>query len=282
MKKISVIIPAYNCGKYIERCVESLLKQSGAELEIIAVNDGSTDDTLQKLLKYGDRITIKNINNMGVSGARNLGLSCAHGDFLMFVDGDDYLTDGAIQRLVSAQSENDADIVRFRYKCVYPNGAAVLPKSQLNRYEFIEKQDFPKAIYPLFLRGIVLNSVCVSMYRRDVVKNIKFRTDMSAAEDAVFSLSAFTNAKNVQLITDILYEYYQSNEGLTGRGISVIRKYRDNYRFAAETAKLLKTWGMNTPKNYVKVYMRPIILTFDKVERILKGRNACNNAQTGE
>ncbi len=91
---------------------------------------------------------------------------------------------------------------------------------------------------------------------------------MVTAEDAVFSLAAFTNAESVQFIPDVIYEYYQSNEGLTGRGISVVRKYRDNFTFAGETAKYLKKWGMNNPLNYIRVFIRPIRLTFDKLRRI--------------
>ena len=110
----------------------------------------------------------------------------------------------------------------------------------------------------------------MSMYKREVIENVRFRTDMVTAEDAVFSLEAFNNAKNVRFIQDIIYEYYQSNEGLTGRGISIFRKYRDNFAFAKATAGYLKNWGMNTPFNYVKVFLRPAAVTMDKLKRILK------------
>ncbi len=267
-KKISVIIPAYNCEKYIGRCIDSLLGQKGAELEIIAVNDGSDDNTLGELLKYSDRITVVSIENSGAAGARNAGLSCAHGEFVLFLDSDDCLKDGAVRRLVSAQEENDADIVRFRYECVYSDSSVTVPNVQVSCREFIEKKEFPKKIYPLFFKGIYLNSVCMSMFRRSIIKDTVFRTDMSTAEDAVFSLSAFTKAENVQFITDILYEYNQSDDGLTGRGLSLLKKYRDNFRFAFETAEMLKYWDMDTPMNYARVFVRPLILTLDKIRRL--------------
>lgn len=272
MKKISVIIPAYNCEKYIERCIESLLAQSGAELEIIAVNDGSADNTLQRLLKYRDKIVIRSIKNSGAASARNTGLDCAHGEFVMFLDADDYLADDAIKRLVDAQSENDADIVRFRYECVYTDGSVFVPDSQIHADAFVNKNEFKEKVYPLFFKGIYLNSVCMAMYRHGIIKDIRFKTELVTAEDAVFSAAACTAAKSVRFIPDIIYEYYQSNEGLTGRGISVLRKYRDNFAFAAATAGHLKSWGMNTPFNYIRVYFRPIIVTFDKIGRLCKKR----------
>ena len=268
MKKISVIIPAYNSEKYIERCIDSLLAQQGAELEIIAVNDGSSDNTLQKLLKYGDRIIVKSIENSGAANARNVGLSCVHGDFVMFLDADDYLRPGAAKRLAEAQSEHNADIVRFRYEYVYKDSSTFVPDCQISERKFLKKNEFSKKLYPMFFDGIYLNSVCMSVYKRSVVEGVRFRTDMVTAEDAVFSLAAFTNAESVQFIPDVIYEYYQSNEGLTGRGISVVRKYRDNFTFAGETARYLKKWGMSNPLNYIRVFIRPIRLTFDKLRRI--------------
>lgn len=272
MKKISVIIPAFNCEKYIERCISSLLCQKGAELEIIAVNDGSTDKTLEKLLKYEEKITVLSIKNSGAAGARNAGLSCASGDFLMFIDADDYLKDDAVLRIAKVQSENDADIVHFRYEWVNDGGSFFVPECQIKEDMFVKKEDFPNKIYPMFFNGIFLNSVCMSVYRRSVIKDITFRTDMKTAEDAVFSLEAFTNAKSVRFIPDIIYEYYQSNEGLTGKGASVFRKYRDNFTFAAETAKRLKIWGMDNPINYARVFLRPVIVTLDKTGRIIRGK----------
>lgn len=269
MKKISVVIPAYNCEKYIGRCINSLINQHGAELEIIVVNDGSTDGTLKELEQFKDLITVKSIENSGASAARNVGLECANGDFLMFVDSDDYLCENAIERLVGVQAENDADIVRFRYEYVYSDGSKLVPLSQLCENSYITKEDFPRLVYPLFLKGIYLNSVCMSLFKRKIVEGMRFRTDMSTAEDAVFSLGAFTKAQSVQVVSDIIYKYYQSNEGLTGKGLSVRKKYADNFRFAAESAKHLKEWGMNTPINFVKVYLRPFVVTVDKVLRMI-------------
>lgn len=270
MKKISIIIPVYNSEKYIAKCIDSILSQHGAELEIIVVNDGSSDGTLSVLSGYKDKILIKNIPNSGASAARNAGLESASGDFLMFLDSDDYLAPGAIEHLICKQNEYNADIVRFRYEYVYPDNSTFVPDCQVAEECFFEKSEFPEKIYPMFFRGIYLNSVCMSMFSRRTISDINFRTDMTTAEDAVFSLAAFSNAESVLFLPDILYKYYQSNEGLTGKGISILRKYYDNYIFAAETSSYLKKWEMNTIPNYIKVFLRPLFLTFDKLKRMKK------------
>ena len=92
--KISIIIPAYNCEKYIERCVKSILCQTYHNLEIIVINDGSKDNTIKVLKKLGNednRIVVINKENTGVSDTRNLGLEKATGDYIGFVDSDDYI-----------------------------------------------------------------------------------------------------------------------------------------------------------------------------------------------
>lgn len=268
--KISVIIPAYNCEKTIERCIDSLLCQHGAELEIIAVNDGSSDRTLSKLNAYGEKIKVISIPNSGVAGARNAGLAHAEGEFLLFLDSDDFFRENAIRRLVEAQQMHDADIVHFRYEYVYPDGRTFVPERQIGEDFFAEKRDFPDRVYPMFWKGIYLNSVCMSMFRKSTVQEIRFCTDLKTAEDAFFSLAAFTNAKSAEFLSDILYEYTQSGEGITGSGISVFQKYRDNFAFARETASKLRGWGMNTLKNYAAVYFRPVRVTLDKVGRMLQ------------
>lgn len=270
MYKLSVIIPAYNCEKYVSRCIESVLSQTGAELEIIVVNDGSTDKTLDVLMGYGDKINLIDTENGGVSSARNLGLKSATGDFLMFLDSDDTLAEGAIKKLFEKEAESDADIIRFRYKKVYSEEKTDVPSYQPSEEKIFLKEDFPREVYPYFMKGIVLNSVVLAMYKRKVLENVSFRTDMRVCEDAVFSLNAVTNANSILFIADVLYNYYTLGESLTGSSVSVLRKYADNYRFASATVNKLKEWKMRSPSNVLRCYLRPVILTFDKISRMKK------------
>ena len=123
MKKISVIIPAYNCEKYIERCIESLLAQSGAELEIIAVNDGSADGSLKILEEYEDkRLKVFSKENEGLYKTWQFGVRKSTGDYIVFVDSDDYITPRFMERINEILKEKDYDFIQFGWYCSYPGG----------------------------------------------------------------------------------------------------------------------------------------------------------------
>ena len=267
--KVSIIIPAYNCERYIEKCLDSVLSQKNIEPDIIVVNDGSTDSTGEILKKYQDEIRIVTTVNRGISAARNEAMGLIRGEYTMFIDADDYLQEGAFERLAEVIEETGADIVKFRYRLVFPDGSVKTAHNQFDKYEVVEKKDFKKKIYPYFIKGIRLNSTCVGIYRSSLIKGRRFREDMAVAEDAVFSLGTYTLADKVAIIPDVLYNYYQTGTGLTGSGVSLANKYKCNFVFARETSKLLKEWDMNNLFVRIKVYLRPFVLTFDKLFRIL-------------
>lgn len=270
---ISIIIPAYNCEKYIEKCLNSVISQKGAELDIIVINDASTDGTAKILEKYKDTVRVETFaENRGVSAARNKGIEMIRGDYVMFLDGDDYLADGTISRLVSVIRETDTDIIKFRCVYVYPDGRIKEREDQFDTYEIVEKKDFKKKIYPYFISGIRLNNMCIGIYRRSLIEGRKFREDMKVAEDVVFSLDVYTKAQKVVTLPENLYNYYQSGTGLTGTGVSVLQKYKCNYVFAGETVKYLKEWDMDGFGTRVMVYLRPLRITFYKIKRIIAGR----------
>ena len=114
--------------------------------------------------------------------------------------------------------------------------------------------------------------MCIGIYKSSLIRGRELRSDMKVAEDAVFSLGTYTRAQTVLTIPDVLYNYYQTGQGLTGSGASLREKYRCNFVLASETAKLLKEWDMNTVPTKIRVYLRPLTLTFDKIKRVLKSK----------
>ena len=114
MADISVIIPIYNGEKYLERCMDSILSQSGVEVEVICIDDGSTDRTADILDKYEKRYfnvtAIRNENNKGVGYSRNKGMELAAGRYIQFVDADDYLLPGSLSRLYQYAGGNNAQM----------------------------------------------------------------------------------------------------------------------------------------------------------------------------
>ena len=123
MKLISVIVPVYNTEKYLEKCVMSILNQTYKNLEIILIDDGSTDNSPQicdSLAEKDNRITVIHQPNGGVSSARNTGLDNTHGDYIMFVDSDDYIAPNMIEFL--SENIGDTDIAMCGYNSVDENG----------------------------------------------------------------------------------------------------------------------------------------------------------------
>ena len=124
--KISVIVPVYNCDPYVEQCIRSILAQSYTDLEIICVNDGSTDDSgtiLDKLACEDARIRVIHQKNAGASAARNMGIDLATGDLITFVDSDDIIEPDMYETLLPYFDEKNVDIVHCGYKRVHLDGS---------------------------------------------------------------------------------------------------------------------------------------------------------------
>ena len=267
--KVSVIIPAYNCEKYIDKCLESVFAQNYPNLEVIVINDGSTDATAEHLKKYEDKIRLITTENGGSSRARNIGLENAQGDFILFLDSDDYYEHHTICDLMDFQQETDADIIHFGYKLISPDGSIRFPDDNFRCDVKIEKKDFAQDIYPLFITGINLNSVFFGLYRKSCIKDLRFSTDMKTAEDGMFNLNAYTNAQSVASLALPYYCYMQHNNGLTGKGLNLLQKYTHNLKFSKEIINFLDKWGMNTLYWKIRAIIRPAVLTFDKLMRKL-------------
>lgn len=262
--KISVIIPVYNAEKYIEKCIDSIICQTYKEIEIIAVNDGSEDNSLSLLQKYKDVIKIIDKPNSGVSNTRNMGLQHANGEYIMFVDSDDWLDKDCIYDCLK-KSQN-ADIIRFKLNYVYSNGSSFIEEDDFLNETLIDKTQFKDTIYTKILTGIALNSICRTIFKRRVLEGIKFREDLKTAEDLIFNIEAFSNANSFIYISKGYYNYYQTTQGLTGRGLSIFKKYKYNLIVRAEILKRLESWGMNNFKYCFLASIRILIITYTKIK----------------
>lgn len=128
--KFSLIVPVYNIENYIEKCIDSILKQTYNNFELIIVNDGSTDSSLNKISRFtDDRIKILNKENGGLSSARNYGLKYVTGDYIWFVDGDDYISENALQDFYAILNKDKFDIIMFK-SYIEKNGNITIPKER--------------------------------------------------------------------------------------------------------------------------------------------------------
>ena len=202
--KISVIVPIYNGQKYLSACLDSLLRQTFTDIEIIAVNNGSTDNTVELLNKYADpRLRIVTLPiNQRPSGARNVGIDKAIGDYIAFCDCDDTIPENAYETVIKALSSQSADVVIGNYVEVFEDGRIVMHNvSDI-------KED-----YNSYLKGGALWN---KVFRREILisNNIKFDS-ISYGEDTLFLAEVMKTKCRFIQITDVLYEYLHHDDNKT-------------------------------------------------------------------
>lgn len=211
--KVSVIVAAYNIEKYIKRCLESIINQTLKEIEIIVVNDGSTDTTLdiiKKISNIDERIIIVNQENKGLIEARKSGLEKSKGEYILFIDGDDWLELNALELLYDNAVNNKSDIVIFNAFFSYDD--------RRKEFNTIFTNDLDKVdnLKNLFLYKI-LPCIWSKFIKFEFIKfnNIEFPSDISFAEDLAIVSSLFIYNPKVSILNENLYNYYQRDNSIT-------------------------------------------------------------------
>lgn len=226
--KVSIIVPIYNMEKYLAKCFNSLLAQTLKEIEIIAVNDGSTDDSMLILKAYEEkesRIKIIDQSNQGVSAARNNGILHAKGDYIGFVDPDDWIAENMYHEMFHRATTYDADIVMCSYKSEYVHHAKEkvfpFPNEVYWEKEGIQKNILRRLIGPLeeevakpdFLDA--LGPVWSKLYKKKLITDhhLSFRDlrEIGTNEDGLFNIAAFYYAKSCYFSNDPFYHYWKGN-----------------------------------------------------------------------
>ncbi len=209
---VSVIIPAYNCRGVISRCLESVCGQTYKELEIIVVNDGSEDDTLSVVQEWkakDGRIRLIDQENRGVSAARNAALDMAGGDYITFIDADDFVDSIYVEALYSSLQKNNLDISLCDYYA--ENGMGQNAKQEGVRRSGAEDfgiTRFSRTQGFNYLRfSDILQSIFGKLYRRSTIGDIRFREDIYVGEDALFFASVVQKDPALGYTNQKLYHY---------------------------------------------------------------------------
>lgn len=221
---ISVIVPVYNAESYLSKCIECLIKQNYRRLEIICINDGSTDNSLQILKYYQNtdgRIKIISKKNEGVSMARNKGLDIAQGEYVLFLDSDDWIEkETCFDALMTADSEN-ADVVMWSYIREYPNASK---KTYLFEDKYLVWDETNMGLLRRRFIGLIkeelaepqkidsIVTVWGKLYKRNVIGDVRFvDTKLIGNEDMLFNIMVFTNVKKAVYIPDAYSHYRKGN-----------------------------------------------------------------------
>ena len=209
--KVSVLVPFYNVEKYVGRCVESLFSQTYSNIEYVFVNDCTPDNSMDIINEYIDKFNVRNkcviINhevNKGISASRNDCLDNATGDYILFIDSDDYIDKDMVELLVKAAIENNADISGCGYIEEYKDRRVQMPQRYTNNHV-----EMMRAITLLTIKGVMWKL----LIRRSIVEEnqVRFIPDNTMVDDYLFCCQVFFYAKRFASVDKCMYHYIQYN-----------------------------------------------------------------------
>lgn len=223
---ISVIIPVFNAAPYLDRCIQSVLEQTYSNFELILINDGSQDNSLEICQKYKNldsRVICISKCNEGAGVARNVGLQKARGEFIGFVDSDDYIAPNMFASMLCAMEKNQADIVQCGYV------KTDISKKQLCKSSYEDKIVVGKdnCFKEYCLKKNIDNYSPCKLFRSTLIQNIQF-PDLTYSEDAVFLCQAFLKCEKLVILSSCLYYYVQSVDSICRRPFNV--HYVDTFK----------------------------------------------------
>ena len=226
--QVSIIVPAYNVENYIERCLNSLVNQTFKDIEIITINDGSTDKSLELLNKYAKediRVSVIDLGDEGVSYCRNLGVEKANGKYIMFVDSDDWIDSNMIEAMYKKAEENKLDLVMCSYIREFKDHSKEkifnLPEEIIYKEDKVKNELLRKLVGPVKEELSnpemldALGTVWGKLYRADILKENKLKfvdlSEIGSAEDTLFNIFTFNYLKKVMFLNKPMYHYWRDN-----------------------------------------------------------------------
>lgn len=242
---ISIIVPIYNVEEYLSRCVDSLIRQTYKNIEIILVDDGSTDkcgEICDKYAQKDSRIKVIHKQNGGASDARNSALCIAKGDYLLFVDSDDWIEDETCEVTLKLAIENNADIVPFGWNKVYDNGETKKIPIRILRNEPSVEECIKALMYKIEEYG-VCNFVCNKLCRKELYEDIRFPKG-NEAEDQEVAYKLFHRARKIFICNQPLYNYYQ-RKGSVSKGKYTLSQTKDRLTIWFERLDFIKKYYPN-------------------------------------
>lgn len=238
MTKISIIMPAYNTESHIEKSIQSVLIQTFKNFELLVVNDGSTDNTGSKVKMLCDkdnRIKYFEIPNSGVSGARNFGLSKITGDYILFIDSDDYIEENMLEVLINSAINTNSEIVSVNYEKILPK--KTYSENSALRKGYFSKKNLKELIYPQIISTKTLDnsipkSLTTKLFKKSLISenNILFPVNLPIGEDTIFTVKSFLYAESFYYLPDEkLYKYLFNKNSVTNKYLndswSVLKRY---------------------------------------------------------
>ena len=272
MPKISFIVPVYNTGIYIKKCLDSIINQTfKEEIEIILINDGSTDNSDELIKEYIENSNSKDLmkyytkENEGIAKTRNFGIDKANGEYIFFVDSDDYIDKETI-KMLKPYIDNDIDIIKFKLQRIDKNN------------NILEKVDGPvfeetsgeEAFNMLYSEDVLLDSPCVYVIKRNMFTQNNFKFNRTYHEDFGLIPLIILKAKSFVSIPDYLYYYVQGENSITRNDDynKTIKKFEDAlYHYDNAIEKIDKMNLNRKSKENAKIfYTNSVILKLYEIK----------------
>lgn len=265
---ISVIIPAYNAEKFLDACLKSITSQTYSSIEIIVINDGSTDSTgeiADEWSRKDNRVLVIHQTNRGVSFARNVGLDAAKGDFIGFVDADDEVELDMYEFLLHNIKKYDADISHCGFELVKLNESI-----QFHNTGVVLIQNQTEALKDLLSGERIEPSICNKLYKKSILRDIRFKIDVRINEDLIFNVEAFN--KTVKSIYEDVIKYkYKYNSLSASRSSESLFIGGEIYKAARIVRTLLQ--GDEIKRAAEKFYIAKLL----SILQLLKKNNFYNS-----
>lgn len=259
--KVSIIIPAYNVEKYIHRAIESSINQTYNNIEILIVDDGSTDNTwniISSYCKKDKRIIAEKQPNQGVSSARNKALSMATGDYVLFIDSDDWISDNCVERLINVNQENNKIINNNKlilcdcYFAIMQDNMIKIEDSKKNYKSINVLMDYKQSMIQFCYSQYRLSSACYKLYDMKIINkyNIIFKEGISHGEDGLFVYDYLKHCNGMYYFNDALWYI------LDRPGSATTSQYTSKFLTATTAAKsILNDNNMKSLNKYFRYYL---------------------------
>lgn len=276
--KISIIIPVYNVKNYINNCLKSLINQTYKDIEVILVDDGSTDGTefiCDEYCKKYNFFKVIHKTNEGVSSARNEGLEYATGEYIIFIDSDDIVSPHLCEKIISIVVEEKPDIIQYDFcKFIDQNEMVQSNKKEKNKVNYIIGCNEIYKSY--FIDEKIKRELWAKAYKKELLKNLKFPEDR-LAEDLATMYIILSKCNKIICINDHLYYYRVRNNSIMGSGS--IKLYYDAmlahyeiFEFIKNNQKYFKIAYTNYFNNLMKLYAKNVVERHDYETKNIKKR----------
>ena len=258
---ISIIVPVYNMEQYLERCINSIWQQTYTNLEIILVDDGSTDKSPQMCDEYASkdsRIKVVHKQNGGLSDARNAGLAIANGTYIGFVDSDDWIEPDMYECMYEACMEHEAQIAICRYAQVYKDHTVQGGNQKITAFDREE-------LMKIYIGGhddyIIYNSVWSKLFAREIVEGVQFPVGRNS-EDIMYTTKAFCKVEKGVYIDKCLYHYVLDRDGSIMNVKRTERMFQDEIPFWKEHMEYIRRYVSEQMGDYAAYYFYRRLLQY--------------------